>query len=164
MSLVVRKIEYIKWTQRRILEGEQPSADAITNCMKTNRNRLSVWSIDDEGELEDAVIAIVSVGTHLDTIDVLTIDKSLIEQKNLVLEKSSNPTPYFNFEERHCDVVNLDYASLGYMAEIIIESIRQDRRKRFTEPQLKRIMTIAVETGKVEFDELEPDIKKKISR
>jgi hypothetical protein len=163
MALFVRKIEYAKWAQRRILEGEQPSADAITNCMKTTHNTLSLWSIDDESELEDAVIAIAAQFDQLDTIDVLSIDPSLIEDRELPLKKTPGLSPYAAFMNRHLDVFDLDYNLLGFMAEVIVESIRQERKKRFTRSMLIRILKEAVDTGKVQWIDLKPNIQNKIS-
>ena len=160
MSLFVRKIEIAKWKQRNILDGEQPSADAITRCMKTRRNKLSLWRIADEEELEEAVLAIVARHTHLETIDVLSMQPSLFDDKRLHLGESHGITPYTDFSNRHLDVGDLDYESLGHMADIIIESIRQDRSKRFTKSQLKHILAQGIRDGKILKSDLGPDVAK----
>lgn len=162
MSFLVRKIEYSKWRQRNILEGEPASADAITGCMRTRGNKLSLWSIDNEVELEAAVLAIAAQSEHLDTIDVLCIDLSLIQDKGLRLEPSAGLTPYTAFKEKHTDIIDLDYKLLGVMAEVIIESIRRDQRKQFTRSDLKKIITSAVEAGKVNWNDLERDVQDRI--
>jgi hypothetical protein len=164
MALFVRKIDYAKWAQRQILEGEPPSADAITNCMKTTRNTLSLWSIRDESELDEAVLAIAAQGDHLDTIDILKINPSLISDRGLNVIKSHGLTPYAGFVNNHLDIVKLDYALLGIMAGVIVESIRHGGRKRVTFGELKKIITKGIEDGKVEMAELKPDIQKKINK
>lgn len=138
MALFVRKIDYGKWAQRKILEGEQPSADAITNCLKTTRNTLSLWSIRDESELDEAVLAIAAQGDHLDTIDVLKINPSLISEMKLNIVESQGLTPYITFVNNHLDIVELDYVSIGIVAQIIVESIRNGGRKRVTLGELKK--------------------------
>jgi hypothetical protein len=162
MALLIRKIEYNKWMERRILEGEQPSGDAITNCMKTKGNTLSLWSIDNEDELEEAVLAIAAQFNNLDAIDVLKIDPLLIQAKGLPVEACPGLTPYVGFVNNHLHVVNLDYMSLGLMADVIVESIRQEGRKRVTFGELKRIIIKAVEEGKIQWADLKPDVQKKI--
>jgi hypothetical protein len=162
MSFLVRKIDRSKWDQRKILDGEQPSADAITRCMKTTLNTLSLWSIDAESEREEAVLAIASNFANLDAIDILLIDRSLMEEKGLALVPKTGLTPYHNFESKHLDVINLDYLSLGAMAEVTVESIRQQRHKRFRESELIEILTNGVQAGKVQWSELKPDVQKKI--
>lgn len=160
MLFAVRKIEYSKWAQRQILNGEQPSADAITNCMKTTNNRLSLWSISGINEVNEAVLAIGSQFKDLDSIDILTIDLSLITDKGISTEKCAGLTPYKNFEERHLDVVDLDYVSLGQMAEVIIESIRQGRWKRVLRKDLKAIISKGVDEGKIQWSDLKEKVQK----
>ena len=60
MSLLVRKINRAKWLQTDIAHGDDISADAITNCMKTTSNRLSVWEVESEARIEEAALAIAS--------------------------------------------------------------------------------------------------------
>ena len=88
MALIVRKIDYNKWMQRKILDGEQPSADAVTNCMRTTRNTLSVWYINDSTELEEAVLAIASQFDHLDSADFLIIETLLLQERELLLDET----------------------------------------------------------------------------
>ncbi len=161
MSLLIRKFDYFgKWYQRDILNGEQPSADAITHCLKTKENTLSFWSIVDENQREEGVLAIVAQFDHLDTTDVLLIDRSLVEQ--LCIDKSRGKTPYTDFIDKHFDVKNLDYSSLGVLAEAIVEGIRKAWHKRFRESELVEILTSGVQAGKVQWSELKPDVQKKI--
>jgi hypothetical protein len=162
MSLVVRKIDLAKWNQTRILDGEQPSADAITNCMRTTSNALSVWSIRDENELEEAVLAMAAQFEHIDAFDVLSIETSLMEERGLTLVHTQGRTPYAEFSNKHLDVTGLDYLSLGKMAAVIIESIRRNRNTRITTSRIKRILADAVLSGKVQSSELQPCVQAKI--
>ena len=163
MSFLIRKFdEFKKWEQKDILNGEPPSADAITHCMKTKNNALSFWSIDDESQRDEGVLAIVARFDHLDAIDILFIDRSLVEQKHLCLEPTPGLTPYTDFIDKHFDVTNLDYSSLGALAEAIVEGIRQAWHKRFRESELVEILTNAIQLGKVQWSELKPDVQKKI--
>jgi hypothetical protein len=162
MPFVVRKIEFSKWDQRNIFNGAPPSADAITNCMKTRGNKLSLWLISDEGEREEAVVAIASNFDHLDTIDILLINPSLITEKGLTLEPSQGDTLYQKFKDKHYNVINLDYPSLGEMAKVTIESLRLKQWKQFRKSELINILTVAVQKDKVRWSDLKPDVRKKI--
>ena len=162
MSLAVRKITFSKWNQRKILEGELPSADAITNCMKTTRNTLSTWLIADPTELEDAVLAIISPFKSLDTIDVVTIELSLLQDNNLELKASPGITHYAAFRDKHHDISNLDYDSLGRAANVIVTSIKQNSRVRFTHAKLKKILLQGIDDGKIIETELDESLQEKI--
>ncbi|WP_024333895.1 hypothetical protein [Desulfotignum balticum] len=162
MSLLVRKIEYNKWMQRDILKGEEPSSDAITNCMRTTRNTLSVWCINDSTELEEAVLAIASQFDHLDTADFLIIEIPLLQEKHLLLNKSRGTTPYYKFADNHRDIINLDYSSLGTMAGIIVESIRRLYRERFTRPKLINLIKQGINDGKIQPEDLKESVRSKL--
>lgn len=163
MSFLIRKIdEFPKWSQRDILNGEPPSADAITHCLKTKLNALSFWLIGDESEREEGVLAIAAQFDHIDAIDILLIDRSLVEEKQLSLVEKPGLTPYTDFKDKHWDITSLDYLSLGALAEVIVESIRQKRHKRFREVELVEILSNGVRAGKVQWSKLNPDVQKKI--
>lgn len=162
MSLIVRKIEYNKWMQRKILEGEEPSSDAITNCMRTTRNTLSVWFINDSTELEEAVLAIASQFDHLDTADFLIIEIPLLQEKHLLLDETRGITPYCKFADNHRDIINLDYSSLGAMAEIVIESIRRLYRERFTRTKLINLLKKGIDDGKIQPEDLKESVRSKL--
>lgn len=164
MPFLVRKIDYAKWNQKDALNGGVPSADAITSCMRTSGNKLSLWSITDDSQIEEAVLAIVACNQNLDAIDVLSIDPSLIEQKGLAIESSPGTTPYVGFRDNHRNVIELDYCSLGTMAQVFVDSICQGRRRRITRAELKTILSKAVETHKVKWSELKATVQKDIER
>ena len=71
MQLLVRKINRAKWDQNNICEGESPSGDAITIDLRTKNNTLSIWEINSEDEIEDAVLALTVAGDTLNTIDIV---------------------------------------------------------------------------------------------
>jgi len=93
MSLFVRKIIKSKWYQTDIENGDDVSADAITNCMKTKQNTLSVWEIESPDELDNAVLAIVSQHQHLETIDVVKLDSVSLVENEIVWVESRGLTP-----------------------------------------------------------------------
>lgn len=160
MPLFIRKIEYAKWAQNDITKGEEPSADAITHCLKTKQNTLSIWSIAGEEELEEAVLAIASQFDHLDTIDILTIKNSLIENVGLNLKNIPGETPYERFAERHWDVTDLTYSSLGKMAKAIVESIKEMNRIRFNKRKLIDIIKRGLDENKIQRKKLKPGVEK----
>ena len=162
MALLVRKIEKSKWMQKNILNGELASADAITNSLKTTNNTLSVWRVESEAEIEKAVLAIVSESQHLDAIDIIILDQEEIKSKKLELTNSLGKTPFKEFIHNHCDIVQLDYGSLGKVADIIINSFKKNRDTRYTKSQLKKIISDGIVQGSVKIEELNENIIRKL--
>ena len=158
MALFVRKIEKSKWMQTRVFDGEQPSADAITGSLRTRANTLSVWRIESLSELDEAVLAFVCQGEHLDTIDVVMFDERALVPHGLPTRQSQADTPYISFTQKHHDVHSLDYGSLGSMAAIVIDSLRNDLSQRYTRGQLKKLVQQAIDRGGVDIGQLNPKI------
>ena len=163
MPLYVRKIELGKWKQNDVLEGEDVSADAITNCLKTRNNTLSMWHIDEETQLDEAVLAIVSVCEHLETIDVIAIDKTDLERHDLCVSPTRGRTAYQAFANRHRDIAELSYRSLGTMAQLVVNSLRDKMNRRYTRGRLKSLIAEAILDGRASLEDLEPSVREKFS-
>lgn len=162
MPSLVRKFDYAKWNQTDTLAGGPASADAITSCMRTMDNKLSLWAITDDSQLEDAVVAIAACQQKVESIDVVSIDPQLIEEKGLFLDQSSGSTPYVGFSRNHRDIVRLNYCSLGQMAEVVVQSICKKRWTRFRRAELKSILKKAVDDGRIRWSELKQGVQKEI--
>lgn len=162
MSLLVRKIEKAKWLQNNIQGGEDVSADAITNCLKTKGNTLSTWSISTIDELSEAVLAIVSGHEHLDTIDIVYFDSNLLKEDGIALQSSPGKVPIQDLIEQHKDIINLTYKSLGTVANYIVESIKQDNVKRYTKGMIKKILNKAIDEGRLQKTALSESVRDKI--
>jgi len=165
VSILVRKINKGKWKQNDIVNGARPSADAITNCLRTKGNKLSTWSIEEEEKVEEAVLAIISHPKfeHLESIDVALIDREDIEARGISLNPSRAQTSVQFMADRHYDLMNLCYDSLGIIADLIIDSFRKNRVKRFTKVQLKKILIEAEKNSHIDRDDLNDNIAKEIT-
>jgi hypothetical protein len=93
MSLFIRKIDKGRWLQKDIPLDEDVPADAITKDMKTDRNTLSVWEVSGADNIDEAVLAIVSGGQHLDTIDVVPMNTEHLEENQVDYIGTEGRTP-----------------------------------------------------------------------
>ncbi|HDJ89353.1 MAG TPA: hypothetical protein ENG40_01495, partial [Thermoprotei archaeon] len=125
MRLLVRKIQKSKWMQNDILNGEPVSGDAITNCLKTKNNTISTWGIMSEDKIEQAVLAIVSAHQHIDTIDVVILEKENIEKKFNLKNEPGN-TPVKDLVDTHIDICGINYNSLGELAQAIVDKFKEN--------------------------------------
>ena len=162
MSLLVRKINKAKWLQVDISTTDDVSADAITNCLKTTKNTLSVWKIDTEEDLEQAVIALVANQDHLDTIDVVILQEDSLNEYNLNIVASPGDTPVESLVEAHRDIADLTFSRLGSVKDYIVERIRNEHIKRFTVGNLKKLIKKSIEDGLLKKEDLKESIQKKI--
>ena len=160
--MLVRKINRAKWMNGNDTK-EPPTADAITGCLRTKENTLSVWSINNETELEEAVLAIVSNQDRLETIDVVMLDDDYFMKCKISTKETAGLTPVKDLVDAHRDLSSLDFWTIGMVAEHIIESIKKDKVKRFREAELTKIIQNAIIKKRLELSDLKEGIIKKIT-
>ena len=163
MPLFVRKIALSKWKQNQALDGGHPSADAITGCLRTQDNTLSPWRIAGPEELEDAVLAIASQLQRLDAIDVVTIAPAALQQRGLKVAATPASTPYRSFGDRHHDIIELHYESLGRVAKVVVSAINAamsaEQPIGQSRQALKAIIMRGLEQGKIRADHLQESLR-----
>lgn len=163
MSFFVRKIEKAKWLQNDIISGQVPSADAITNCTKTNRNMLSVWEIDKMEDINLAILALLCRQEHLDSIDVVCFTSESISGKGINIEETDGKTTFELMKKKHRDLSKLDYDKLGEIAELIIEEIKEKRDIRISVGKQKEILKKAIKDRLIDQESISENILKKIA-
>jgi hypothetical protein len=123
MSFIVRRINRAKW------EKPMPNvdADAITNCIKTHQNTLSVWEISGIDKLDEAILALVSGSkqTHLSTLNIIHFEENVLLQNSIeyIKDSATADTIIDDLKQSHIDIVNLTYTSLGNVGNIIQDCI-----------------------------------------
>ena len=159
--MLVRKINGTKWVNGN--DAMEPaSADAITGCLRTTKNTLSVWSINSETELEEVVLAIVSGQDHLETIDVVMLDDEYFVKCKILTKETEGNTPVKDLRDKHVDLCSLNFWSLGMVAEHVIESIKKEKLKRFRKAELEKIIKNAIAKKRLEISDLKESLQKKI--
>ncbi|TVR82964.1 MAG: hypothetical protein EA412_01200 [Chitinophagaceae bacterium] len=162
MPLLVRKISKAKWYQIDIENNNDVKADAVTNCLKTTKNSLSVWRIESEDDLDEAVLALVSNQDHLDTIDVVILEESTLIGYKLNIVASPGDTPVESLIEAHRDIADLTFTNLGLVKDHIVERIRKHKIKRYTIGSLKKLLKVAIEKGMLNKTGLKESVQNKI--
>ena len=163
MRFLVRKIDIGKWLQTDIKRGEPPSADACTGCLRTQGNSLSVWAVQNEGDADEGVLAQATTFDHLDAIDVVLLEKGEVEAAKLKLAATRGRTAVADLADRHLDIVELNYGSLGAVAGLIIRRICDGAVKRYTKGDLVRLLKAAINTNRLNPADLKPSVLKKVA-
>jgi len=160
--MLVRKIDISNWKNNDVVI-KPVSADAITNCLKTKRNTLSVWRINNENELEEAVLAIVSGPNqkYLESIDVVILNEEYFNNE-ITTKMTEGDTVVEDLKNTHIDLCSLNILTIGKIAEYIVESIEKNNHKRFTKTKLNEILKKAVDKKRLNLTDLAKDMQNKI--
>lgn len=163
MPLLVRRIHRPKWEQINFEDTDDVTADAITNCLRTYNNDLSVWDIECENDLNDAILALItgSNQSKLSTLHYVIIDEELIINKEISIVETDGDTVVEDLVKSHKDISNLTYAKLGIIKNLIIDCIQEGRCSFFSRAQLKKIINTAIESGRLKKEDLNEELVKK---
>lgn len=162
MSLIVRKINRAKWEQSDYHNSNDVSADAITLCMKTDGNTLSVWHITSENDIDKAVLAMATGCERIDKMDFVIIDVGLINKNNLTLNSTPGITPVDSMVESHRNIADLTYSKLGFVKDIIVDKLKNNQTKHYTKSDLKKLILNAIEVGLIQQTALKASLLDKI--
>jgi len=172
MPKLVRKINKAKWLQIDIETSKDVSADAITLCLKTNQNCLSVWRIETDRELENAVLAIVSAQDRLEAIDIVVLDESALLKSRIEIDISPGLTPVSDLVNHHRDLKNLTLSKLKEISTLIVEYLlfdeSRDRTKcpnskvRITKRQTLDIIKNGIDKKLLKTGDLKESVKEEV--
>ena len=145
MAYYVRKIARSKWQETHLSSNEAQAreevkrvkADAITNCIKTSDNKLSLWRVDDKKDSIDDIVPLIIGFERPDTCDVVYISEEVFSEEQITLEQSSDDanTPIEELKQYHYNAIVKDYEGLGKFAKVVLKSL--DNHKRFKGREVK---------------------------
>lgn len=164
MCYIIRKINRNKWPNDEIQNIKDFPADPITSCLRTSNNTLSFWAVNsyEKDKITDGVLAIVTPGHHLDTVDIIVLEKKEIDESNLEIEQTEGNTLIEGLKDNHYDLINLNYEDLGKITSIISKKFVKYQSYRYSKGELKSLIREAIESGKLDYDDLADGIAKHI--
>lgn len=164
MEYFLRKFQRSKWEILPFMVNSDIQADAIGGCLKTSNNTLSLWKCsDDEADIEEIVLAIVTTFKRIDKIHVILFKIEDISDKSFELVETLGSTPVVDLKERHVDVVNLTSDKLREFACFMKNKVRSDIKcHMFTKEDVAKILCKAIEAKRIELHELNEELKIKV--
>jgi hypothetical protein len=160
MTLLVRKIDLAKWMQNDAPHGGEISADAVTNCLRTVGNTLSTWSVASYSKVMDAVLAHVSGYDCLDTTDFVCIDTTFFHSNGIDILSAPGNTPVKDLIDTHVNISRLTFNSLGTIANMITNEIRDDKILRCTRGKMRNLIKDAIQHGRININDLKDGLRK----
>lgn len=171
MAYYIRKISRSKWqenqlstdTEKALAEIKSVKADAITNCIKTTGNKLSLWRVEEKSySIEDAVPLIIGFDRP-DTCDIIYISDQVFLEEGIALEQSSEDanTPLDDLKQYHYNAIIKDYEGLGKFAKVVLKSL--NNHKRFKGKEVKTKLKNMLDNHEIEKEMISDKLYEKIS-
>ncbi len=150
MSLLLRKTRKSKWYKNLdvpwLPEGEL-QADALGELI-TKNNELSFWHIEDnESNLDQVLIALLTTIDAPSNIDIALIDSNLVSEIGIKIESTKGDTKisYVN-NNWHRNLIELTANKLMKLAQFIMQD---DHIRRFYEDEALSLAQKAIDAGTI---------------
>lgn len=170
MAYYVRKISRAKWQENPLSKDEieaihevkSVAADAVTNCLKTTSNKLSLWKVDEKRDSIEDVVPLIVGFERPDTCDVIYISDEFFSEEGISLEQSPEDanTPIESLKEFHYNAIVGDYEGLGKFAKIVLRSL--DNHKRFKGKEVKAKLKEMLQNHEIEKEMISSKLYEKL--
>lgn len=163
MAYLVRKFNRPKWEPNSAIPNSinDLPADALTSCLRTSGNTLSVWEADEPvwGEFDDVLAALFSSLDGPSRSDIILLEKEAINSVDGVeLIHNEGVTPADpSTNRKHRDIAKLKHSSISALASIILNELEQKESslvKRYREKEVIDIVKRFLEEEKIDKDKL----------
>lgn len=161
---LIRKVSLAKWKGCLTTDGDYISADAVTACLRTTGNSLSVWKADSENEMKCALLALVASLQRLDAIEYVILNEEDLAVGNLGVMKTEADNPAIPPKELHHDIVNLDHNALKTVAKLIKKEVSDNKFARLSRSAAKEILSEALRMNLIVKDKLSEQLLKAIEK
>jgi hypothetical protein len=162
VPLLLRRLKkYGRWIEPCpwLPQGEAPS-HVMTLELENKNNKLSVWEIeDDESNLNDVIVALVSMLDVVDTFDCMLVDKTCVADQGLTLVPTRADTPHRGANKWHLDITELTVSGLARLTRLLY---LQGSHKRRDGIDVRSLMLEAISAGKISPDKLQEPMRKSL--
>ena len=160
--LLVRKINQDRWDSvDQFLPMEVP-AERLRTEFNAKGNRLSLWQVSNEDNINDAMLAIASGLDQLETFDVAWFPVGQLTDECIELESTKGDTRVLDLAENHVNAVKLDSFRLAKVARAVARAIVESRVRRIVIQELTQLLATAVEDDRLGISTLPIAIRKKV--
>lgn len=168
MDYLARKISRSKWESRPYVGPEDVRADAVTGCLRTSNDTLSLWRCSqDNSDVSEVVLAFAASMDVIEGIHIVLLDQNDLNNDGLILRRTPENanTPVKELSNRHIDLENLTMTKLSSLARRIANNVRQGSNLyHFTKKDIREILCRAVKNNRLNIQALNAKIQKEIKK
>lgn len=127
MAYFLRKFSRAKWDFNVGIAPELFTADAITGCTRTTKNKLSIWLSETDNfndvTVQKLIVALATTMNEPASIDLIWLDPAWFNEKGYLIEDNDGKTRYTRVNCLHRDIANLNHTDLAEVGSHIIERL-----------------------------------------
>lgn len=164
MSRFLRMIASIeRWDGTKVVNRDNAflSGDIIAD-LRTTDNKLSVWKADTQEDINDAVVALALGKDRLSKINYILIEKKDLDKMGINVSECLGDVKGVDEKilSKHGDLVELDFWTLGFLAENMANSAKDEKRRTTkTKKDVEKLLNEYKKNNKIKIDEIKQNLK-----
>ncbi|MHC4135086.1 MAG: hypothetical protein ACYS0K_08885 [Planctomycetota bacterium] len=163
MAFYLRRITKARWLRpdEKWLPDGEVHADPIVD-LRTEKNELSVWSVDDSRANFDRVVtALGGTGEFVSNVDYALVEDRLIKELGIRVQQSAGATPDDQANESwHYHLTELTGAKILQLALLIAFRSERDRVR---ERAMRTLLLDAISAGTIARDRLDENLARRLA-
>lgn len=152
-----------KWDIDFHNERGSVNADALTSCLRTSGNTLSFWQVNDESEINVAVLCLALMNDQLATFDLVALSHEDLTKIGLNFENTPGETKYKRGVGLHRDAIHLSATDMCSLSELVFGKVASNDAPRYTIGSIRTIIAAALRSGEIVWGDLSDRIKSSMS-
>jgi hypothetical protein len=141
-------------------------ADALTGCLRTVDDTLSVWVCDGTlADIAEVALALAAQGNTLDKLDIVLLEQGELEDRGIALVATPGDTPIADLRARHHDLVNLDMVAHSSVAVLVAAAVRaRTGHYQFTRRRVIELLRVAIDSGRASRDSFADGLRRELEK
>lgn len=158
--MLVRMLNMNKWDHDCIKQRKLYHGDAISD-LKCSHNTLSVWQANNQEEIKEAVLALALGRDTIQKMTVVILDENTICNKyHIVIKETKEDVPITKLQDRHRDLVDIDFWNLGFIAEHIGDQLNDCTNYMiFTKGDIQKLVMTAIDSEDDLINKINPKLR-----
>lgn len=163
---MVRNIHLWDGTKANLYDKSFGYGDALTSDLRTQKNTLSVWQINDQAELDGVIAALALNRDNVQKLAYIILDEQEIARLGIPLKPQTGQADGMidsTILNKHVNLDKIDYWRIGYLAEYL-SKLSQDEKMhgQKTESEVRKILHYHIDNNKIKVDEMKVGLQKSL--
>lgn len=150
----------------KVNRPDATTAGDVISDLRTQNNTLSVWCANTQEDINDAIVALSLNRNDISKICALLLDEDELASIQIELSDAQlgkAPGAVDSIKKKHRDLIEIDYKRLGVLSDYMLNVSQNDEKiVRVTKPKLMELLEQYKEGHKINLDNMNEELRKKL--
>lgn len=160
---MVKNIHFWDGSKEDLYDGSFSTSDAITSDLRTQKNTLSVWRIDNPEDVDGIVAALALGRDSIQKMAYLILNEEEIKKMGIPLNKELGQAEGMmdtSILKCHINISELDYWRIGFLAEYLKKlAVSENGHGSKTKVEVNNILKKMIQNNKIDINLMNEKLK-----